>query len=141
MTFTRNTIRTIARNAGRVPKEQMARDLSLPVSLIERVAREQGIDLRLRVAPPDARDLPTLTLRELRTRGHREPAGHIRSKVVTFALMPDDFEIVEASAAENGIRRARVVTRAIENAIRRGIFADLVRLPAPMPDESSGDGP
>jgi hypothetical protein len=136
MTFTRNTIRTIARNAGRVPKEQMARDLSLPVSLIERVAREQGIDLRLRVAPPDARDLPTLTAYDVRLRGHREPSGEVRRRAITFWLTQGDFEAIEIRAAELGVRRARVITRAIENAIRRGMLADITVLPAPMATHS-----
>ena len=132
MTFTRDTIRTIARNAGKVTKEQMSRDLSLSVALIERLAREQGIDLRLRIAPPDARDLPTFTPHDPRLRGRRETSDHVHTAQLNCRLTSSDFDVIEARAAELGIRRATVVTRLIENIIRRNLLADFTSLPAPM---------
>lgn len=132
MTYTRDLIRTIGRNAGKVPKHVMANSLGISVSFLERIAGEHGYDLRLIETPP---------FDPFSTGSAHNPAAQRsdrHSESVTTTLMPRDLVLIDQLAARYGIARARVISRIIERARDRGIIDELARLPALMP--TSGEG-
>lgn len=137
--LTHDTLGVIRRNAGRVPKAEIAKSLGWNESYLERVARDHGYDLRMVVDRPAGEQPHPITrsraVREPLRRGpaRRHPA-HLRSEQVSFAMMPSDLALIEATANAFGLKRAAVLGRIIENARARGLIEDLARLPAPMPE-------
>ncbi len=121
-----STLGTIRRNAGRMPAAQLARELGWSLTRLERVARENGYDLR------QDDDPPALSV--------AEPPGHgrnynprTRCVSVNVLLYPADAAALDILARDNGIRRSRVVSRMVENARRDGVLPDLARRPSPPP--------
>ncbi len=121
--LTPDTLKVIRRNAGRVLPHEIARSLGWTTSQLERVCRDRMIDLAVApVAPTAPAYFPRADRRD------------VRSEQVTIALLPCDIEAIEAIGRDIGQRRARVISRIIENARARGLLADLAKLPAPLPE-------
>lgn len=131
--FTPDTLRTIRRNAGKVPVEQLARDCGISPDFLERVARQHGIDLRLRTAPQDD---PSYQPSAAGLRAHRP-----RDAQITIHLDQAVLDEVAAVGAGVGISRNTAIRRLVENAYAKYLIEGLVRLPAPAPSRRGGDAP
>lgn len=133
--FSRDTIRTIAKNAGKMPKDKIARDLCISIGFLERIAREHGIDLRM---VEDRNDHPAPFSAYEAERGKRSRALPSRTDRVELSLFPAVMREIDRLANTFGLRRATAVARVVENAAHRGLLEDLIRLPAPTPDREEG---
>lgn len=117
--YTRDTLGTIRRNAGRMPAAQLADELGWTLHRLERVARDNAYDLKYAPDPFEAPPDPP----------KRAASG--RNTQVTVLLYPADVDALDMVGRAFGIKRSRVVSRLIENAIARGILANLAHMPAP----------
>lgn len=120
---TRDTLGTIRLNAGRMPAAQIAEQLGWTLTRLQRVARHNGYDLKYTeeadaepIVPPPA------------------PRTNCRNVPVTVMLYPADVAALDVVARSFGIKRSRVLIRVVENALARGILANLAHMPAPRPD-------
>jgi hypothetical protein len=134
--FTRETLGTIRKNAGKMPKDELARSVGVTVSFLERVAREQNIDLSPVVEHvPDQREPSGTKIEPRPSRRQPQPRNH-HTEYVSAAFRASDVDLMDRLASEHRIRRSRVITRVFENARARGLLADLASVPAPLPDKT-----
>lgn len=114
--FTPDTIRNIGRYAGILPPQTIADRLGLALSFVERVAREQGFDLR--IAPP-ASAMPQAAPQSLHPHRTRLPASE-RRHTIGITLRAADLDMMREKAAERFTRPAVFLAQIIEGAIARG---------------------
>lgn len=126
--YTPDVVRTIIRNAGRMPPEEIARDCGVSLNLVERVAREQGVDLRI----------PRERLENDTYRPSAAGRRACRDVQVTIHLQPADIDEIMAAGAVVGLTRNAAIRRLIENARAKYLIEALVRLPAPA--RRNGEG-
>lgn len=122
---TRDTLGTIRRNAGKLPAAQLAEELGWSLSRLERVARDNGYDLKCR-----PQDEPSPTWLTVVSRS-QTLNPNTRCVSVNVLLYPADVAALDIVARDNGIRRSRVISRLVENARAHGVLPDLARRPAP----------
>lgn len=124
---TRDTIGTIRRNAGKIPAARLAEELGWSIGRLERVARAHGYDLKC-LTPDD----PPPTWLATVSRGEViDPST--RCIHVNVLLFPADVAALDIVARDNGVRRARVISRMVENARAQGLLEGLACRPAPRP--------
>ncbi len=134
--FNRDALNTIRRNAGRVPPTQMAAALGWPLSQLERVARDHGLDIVIRPAPSEPYRAP-LSAAQVESAAGPRVRGIARSISASTTLFVSDSELIDTIGRRHGLTRSRVLSRIIENARARGILSELAHLPAPLPDAAS----
>ena len=117
--YTPDAIRTIIRNAGRVPPERIAADLGWPLARVERIAREQNLDMR--VAPPSPPPTATAIAEDLAFRRKEGRYGNI-----TVNLSHTDHQTMLAKAKDANLRRATLLAALIKGALATGVFDSLV---------------
>lgn len=116
---TRDTLGTIRRNAGKMPPERLAEELGWTLSRLEGVARHNGYDLKYTERPAEVVAPPIA------------PRPICRSESVTIMLYAADVAALDVVARSFSIKRSRVIIRLVENALARGILANLAHMPAP----------
>lgn len=131
MSLTPDTINTIKRNAGKIPPEQIARDCGISLGLVERIAREQGVSLRLHGKP--IVPTPTFATRvELRDR---------RSEHFTVSLRAADAKVARDKAAERFTSPSDLVSSVFEGALARGKIDEMVSASKSYrPGDAAGNG-
>jgi hypothetical protein len=101
--LTPDTLRTIRRNAGRVPPAAIAGALGWPVPQLERIARTNGIDLRIATKPED--DIPE----QATAAGNTLHDPTKRSVNVSINLEPSDYDLIVAKSKEHNLKRATLL--------------------------------
>jgi hypothetical protein len=117
--LTRDTINTIKKNAGRVPATQIAASLGWPLDRVERVAREQGYDLRVDAPQPTP-------IEQLTAAGNPFRKAESRYGNITVNLSNADYETMVAKAKEHKLRRATLFAALVKGALASGTLDALV---------------
>lgn len=130
MSLTPDTINTIKRNAGKLPPEQIARACGVSLGLVERIAREQGISLRLHSQPV----APTAIFAQ------RVALPDRRSEHFTVSLRPADAKIAREKAAARFTSPSDLVASVFEGALARGKVDELASAARAYRPGDSSDG-
>jgi hypothetical protein len=111
--------RTIAKNAGRVPPQQIADALGWPLPRLERVAHRHEIDLRLfSRRESDRAGTPTYAV--------RVSLADRRSEHFGVKLRPADAAILRVKAGERFTNPSDILARVFEGAVARGKVDELI---------------
>lgn len=138
MSLTPDTINTIRRNAGKIPPEQIARDCGVSLGLVERIAREQGFDLRIRATPGNPDIFPRAPIERQR---RNLPLDERRIVTITVSLSEASAATLRAKAHERVVRPSAMFRQILEGAIVLGKIDELARASKSYrPGDAAGSG-